>query len=92
MKVMENPIQELRNDIPALQIHAGFYDYLFKPFPKPTIQKPNTNRSKDSNDVDGAIQNDQSTTNKFQAIFEQLNDLFLEYPDYRLYTTGHSLG
>jgi len=93
MKVIENPIRELRNEIPTLQIHAGFYDYLFKLFPKPTIQKLNANNiSKDSDVVEETIENDQSTSSKFQVIFEQLSDLFLEYPEYRLYATGHSLG
>ncbi len=30
MKVLENPINEIRENIPTIQVHAGFYGYLHK--------------------------------------------------------------
>lgn len=60
-----------------LGVHRGFYEYL--------NGKPKS-RSKTKANKDEVL------VNKYTEIMMKLKPIFEEYPGYRLYCTGHSLG
>ncbi len=100
MKVMENPICDLRDRFPTIQIHDGFYEYLHKhQLPEhqdiknePRIPVfPTHLFSPTLGDAIG-LENEEEVPTKYQVILEQVIAVFRDYPEYAFYTTGHSLG
>lgn len=64
----------------TIGVHRGFYEYL-NGAPK--------SRTKGSENTE---EDNVQTVNKYTEIMMELKSLFGEYPGYRLYCTGHSLG
>lgn len=100
MKVLENPILDLRGQIPEIQLHAGFYDYLHRrqlstlPARKtyePTIPSSLPQLFTTSNGV-LRVENEKEAPTKCEVIIEKLSSVFRDYPEYSLFITGHSLG
>lgn len=101
MKVLENPIIDLRGQVPEIQLHAGFYDYLHKrqvtTLPARKTYEPTIPSSLQqlftlaSNDV-LRVEIDEEAQTKCQVIIEKLSSVFRDYPEYSLFITGHSLG
>ncbi len=100
MKVMENPICDLRDKFPTIQIHDGFYEYLHKhqlsehqdTINEPRIPVfPNHLFSPTLGEAIGLEKVEEAPT-KYQVILEQVAAVFHDYPEYAFYTTGHSLG
>jgi hypothetical protein len=89
MKVIENPIGELRESFPTLKAQDGFCRYLFDR-PKITPQKkPKGKRDEISvRKLESIVE----VPSKADFIIGQVEDLLTEYPDYKITVTGHSLG
>ncbi len=102
MKVLENPILDLRGKVPEIQVHAGFYDYLHKCQPTTHQQARKTNQSTILSPLQQLFtlalkeipwaRNDEEAQSKCQVILEKVSSVFRDYPEYSLFTTGHSLG
>lgn len=101
MKIIENPVDQLKGEIPTIQIHEGFYNYLFKPTVEETQNStPGSENSKTLQNAvsrlcltkSNSMEEQPQQPTKCDIILQKIEGIFEEYPDYRLYTTGHSLG
>jgi hypothetical protein len=97
MKVMENPIYEIRENIPTIQIHAGFYDYLHKSLKVYAANEPAIPVSLKKlfiptmKEICEGMCEDEAPT-KCQVILQHLALVLRDYSEYSVYITGHSLG